>query len=110
MEKETEEKIGRMQLIEQNMQNFLVQRQQFQAQLVEVESALNELKTTKEAYKIVGNIMVSSSREELEKELKEKKEMLDLRVSSIEKQESSLKEKAKKLQEEVLEEMKKKGE
>jgi prefoldin beta subunit len=110
MEKETEEKIGRLQLIEQNMQNFLMQKQQLQAQLVEVESALKELKATKSAYKIVGNIMVSSSKEDLEKELKEKKEMLDLRVASIEKQESSLKDKAKKMQQEVLSEMKKQGE
>ncbi len=106
MEKETEEKIGRLQLMEQNLQNFLVQKQQFQAQLVEVESALNELKNTKEAYKIVGNIMVSSTKEDLEKDLKEKKEMLDLRVAAIEKQEDTIKEKAKKIQQEVLSKMK----
>ena len=106
MEKETEEKIGRLQLMEQNLQNFLVQKQQFQAQLVEVESALNELKNTKEAYKIVGNIMVSSTKEDLEKDLKEKKKMLDLRVATIEKQEDIIKEKAKKIQQEVLSKMK----
>jgi prefoldin beta subunit len=110
MDKETEEKIGRLQLIEQNMQNFLVQKQQLQAQLVEVESALNELKTTEEAYKIVGNIMVKSKKDELEKGLNEKKEMLDLRISSIEKQEENIKEKAKTLQQEVLSKMNKDGE
>lgn len=110
MDKETEEKIGRLQLIEQNMQSFLVQKQQLQSQLIEVESALNELNQTSTAYKIVGNIMVLSKKEELEKDLKEKKAMHEMRIASIEKQESALKEKAKKMQQEVLSSMKKEGE
>jgi len=38
------------------MQNVLMQKQQFQAQLMEIDSALSELEKTNEAYKIVGNI------------------------------------------------------
>jgi prefoldin beta subunit len=106
MNKETEEKIGRMQLLEQNMQNIMMQKQQFQSQLIEVTSALEELETTDKAYKIVGNIMVLSKKEGLKKDLESKKEMVELRIKSIEKQESELKEKAKVLQEEVLKEMK----
>ncbi len=106
MNKETEEKIGRMQLLEQNMQNTMMQKQQFQSQLIEVTSALEELETTDEAYKIVGNIMVLSKKDGLKKDLESKKEMVELRIKSIEKQESELKEKAKGLQEEVLKEMK----
>ncbi len=106
MNKETEEKIGRMQLLEQNMQNIMMQKQQFQSQLIEVTSALEELETTDEAYKIVGNIMVLSKKDGLKKDLESKKEMVELRIKSIEKQETELKEKAKGLQEEVLKEMK----
>lgn len=108
MDKKTQEKIQTLQLLEQNLQNFLMQKQQFQAQLVEIESALSELGKSKEAYKIVGNIMVSSEKESLEKELKEKQETLGVRIRSIEKQENSIKDRAKKLQEEVLGEMKEK--
>ena len=43
MEKTTEEKIAQLQMIEQGMQNFLLQKQQFQAQIIEIESALKEL-------------------------------------------------------------------
>jgi len=105
MKKETEEKIGRMQLLEQNVQNLLLQKQQFQSQLIEVTSALEELEKTETAYRIIGNIMVLSRKDELKKELQSKKEMVELRIKSIEKQEAELKGKAKDIQQEVLKEM-----
>ncbi len=106
--KETEQKIAQLQLMEQNLQSFLLQRQQFQSQLIEVESALKELETAKESYKIVGNIMVNASKEDLKKDLEEKKGILELRIKSVEKQETQIKEKASKTQAEVLEKMKEK--
>jgi len=99
-----------MQMIEQNLQNFLMQRQQFQMQLIEVQSALEELKGKENAYHIVGNIMVSTRQADLVKELSEKKNMLELRISNLEKQESRLKEKSKSIRQEVLEGLQKKGE
>ena len=107
MEKELQGKINQLSLMEQNLQNFALQKQQFQAQLLEVESAEKELKISKEAFKIIGSIMVSSDKAELQKELAEKKEVLKLRIDSFEKQEAKLKEKAEALQQEVLESMKK---
>lgn len=95
-----------MQLLEQNMQNFMQQKQQFQSQLIEINSAIEELEKSEEAYKIIGNVMVLSKKEDLKKDLGSKKEMVELRIKTIEKQEAELKEKAKKLQGEVLSEMK----
>ena len=106
MEKTTEDKIQQLQMIEQGMQNFLMQKQQFQTQLVEIESALTELEKTDTAYKIVGNIMVSSDKEELLNELKSKKEVVELRIKTLEKQESQMKEKAGTMQSEVMEKLK----
>ncbi|MBW2980537.1 prefoldin subunit beta [Candidatus Woesearchaeota archaeon] len=106
--KETEQKIAQLQLMEQNLQSFLMQRQQFQSQLIEVESALKELETAKESYKIVGNIMVNTSKDDLKKDLEEKKGILELRIKSLEKQETQIKEKASKTQAEVLEKIKEK--
>ncbi|MBW2982101.1 prefoldin subunit beta [Candidatus Woesearchaeota archaeon] len=108
VDKETEKKISQLQMMEQSMQSFLVQKQQFQAQLIEIESALKELEKTKEAYKIVGNIMVSSNKEELENDLKKKKEMVELRIKTLEKQEGQIKEKAGTVQAEVMKELKEK--
>ena len=105
--KETEQKISQLQLIEQNLQNFLMQKQQLQMQLTEIESALKELKKVNTAYKIIGNIMIKSDSEELEKELEQKKDIVSLKLKNLEKQEDRINEKAKKLQEEVLSEVKK---
>jgi len=102
MNSETEQKIKRLQLFEQNMQTLAAQKQQFQSQLSELEAAENELSGVKDAYKMVGNIMVACKQETLVKELSEKQEMLSLRIKALEKQESSVKDKAKELQKEVM--------
>ena len=103
--KETEKKISQLQMLEQGMQSLLMQKQQFQLQQVEIESALKELENVDEAYKIIGNIMVLSKKSDLEKDLASKKEVIELRIKNMEKQESQLREKASKLQSEVLKEM-----
>ena len=105
--KETEQKIGQLQMFEQSLQNFLGQKQQFQVQLVEVESALSELSNTDKAYKIVGNIMVETDKNELKSDLQSKKEMLELRIKTMEKQETQVRERASKLQSEILKKIKK---
>ena len=105
--KETEQKIGQLQMFEQSLQSFLGQKQQFQMQLVEVESALSELETTSKSYKIVGNIMVEADKGELKSDLQSRREMLELRIKTIERQESQVREKASKLQSEILKKMKK---
>ncbi len=110
MNKNTEEKIGQLQSIEQGMQSFLMQKQQIQMQLMETESALKELDKTEKAYKIVGNIMVNSDKEGLKKELEEKKERLELKIKSIENQEKQMKEKASSVQSEVMNGLKEKQE
>ena len=107
MSKDAEEKIGQLQMMEQNIHNILLQKQQFQSQLIEVESALKELGKTEKAYKIVGNIMISASKEDLEKDLNSKKEMAELRIKALEKQENKMREKQKAIQEEVMKQIKK---
>ena len=105
--KEAENKLGQLQMLEQSMQNMLMQKQQFQLQQVEIESALKELEKVNEAYKIVGNIMVLSKKEDLKDGLTSKKEVIELRIKNMEKQENHLREKASKLQNEVLKGMSK---
>ncbi|MEK6983742.1 MAG: prefoldin subunit beta [Nanoarchaeota archaeon] len=105
--KETEQKIGQLQMFEQSLQNFLGQKQQFQVQLVEIESALRELDSTNCAYKIVGNIMVEADKTELKADLESKKDILELRIKTMEKQEVQVRERASKLQSEILKKIKK---
>ncbi|MBI2176262.1 prefoldin subunit beta [Candidatus Woesearchaeota archaeon] len=99
---QVQEKVRQLQMLEQALQQLLMQKQTFQLQLLETESALKELQGKEEAYKIVGNVMILARKEELEKELKEKKETTELRISSLEKQEARTREKASALQKEVI--------
>lgn len=100
-----DEKIEQLQMIEQNVQSFLMQKQQFQQQLIEIESAASEMVKSKQVYKVMGNVMISADKEELSKELSAKKEELELRIKTLEKQEERLKEKAKSLRDEVMKDM-----
>ena len=102
MDENMQEKIGQVQLIQQNLENFSNQRQQFQMQETEIETALLEISSSGQNYKIIGNIMVLADRDKLRKDLEEKKEMLTIRISSIEKQEEKLKVKAEEIQKELL--------
>jgi len=102
MAKETQEKIQQLQMIQQSMQQFLMQKQQFQSQLIEVESALEEIEKTDTAYKIVGSILVSAKKEDLKKELDEKRNILNIRIKTLEKQEQQLKDRSTSMQKEVL--------
>jgi len=103
--KEYQEKIQKIQVTEQSMQNLLSQRQQLQQQLSEIDTALSEMKTSTRTYRIIGSIMVETDKEKLTKDLSGKKEVVELRIRSIEKQEEKLKEKMKSLQEELMKEM-----
>ncbi len=107
--KEAQEKINQIQMIQQSMQNLSMQRQQFQIQETEIESALAELDKTDSSYKIIGNIMVKTDKGALKNDLKEKHEMLKIRISSLEKQEEKLRANAESLQQEVLKEIEKNG-
>lgn len=105
-EKNTEQKIAQLQMYEQSLQNILLQKQQFLSQIAENDSALKELENSQESYKIIGNIMVSTKKDELKKEIEEKKSTMRLRISTLEKQEAAIREKTEKLQSEVMENMK----
>jgi|SRR3989339_1363421 len=104
----SETEIAQLQLLQQNIQSLLLQKQQFQKQLTEFESALLELKDSEVIYRIIGNIMVASKKADVEKDLKQKKEVLDLRLNSIDKQEKMLKQRMEETQKKVLEGLKQK--
>lgn len=100
-------KINQLQILQQNLQNLQLQKQQIQSQVVEYDSTLTELKTTNTAYKIIGKIMVSGSKEDIIKDLKQKKEVAGIRLNNFTKQEKRLKESLEKIQKEIMEELKK---
>lgn len=101
------EKVNQLQVLQQNMQNILLQKQQIESQMTEVNSALSELKNTDKAYKILGKVMLATSKEDLTKDLTEKKEVIELRLKTLTTQEESLKKNMEELQKEVMAELSK---
>src|SRR3989338_1762508 len=94
--KDTQDKIAKLQLFEQNLHSFSTQKRNIQSQMLEIENALKEIEAAQGAvYKIVGTVMFPSEKGKLAKDLKERKEVLDLRIKSFEKQEKEIEEKAK---------------
>jgi len=67
---------------------------------------LNDLKEDN-AFKLVGNIMLKKKKKDLVEDLKSKKEVLELRIKNIEKQENKIKEKSKEIRDEVMKELEK---
>ena len=104
--KMTSTHVNQLHLLQQNLQNILLQKQQFSVQLAETESALQEIPNSSSTYKIVGKLMIAKETSELTRELEEQLKLIKLRITTIEKQESALKSSIEKVQQEMLEEMK----
>lgn len=102
-------KIQEMQILEQNLQNILLQKQAFQMESLETDSALEEIKKSgDEVFKVIGQLMIKSDKKKIQEELEGKKKILDMRLSTLEKQEKSLSEKLEEIREEVMKSMNKK--
>lgn len=81
--------LAQFQQAQQQAQALLGQRQQVELMLKETERAVEELNKLPEdavLYKSVGTILVRSEKGTLLKDLAEQKEMLDLRVKTLERQ------------------------
>jgi len=102
----TTDNVTQLQLLQQNIQNVLVQKQQFQQELLEIESALKELPSSTQSYQIIGKLMIAKDKEALLKDLEERKEIIDLRIKNFDKQEKQLKESLEETQKKALEELK----
>lgn len=103
--KQLQDQLARLQQMRIQLQMIIQQRQQVELRLKEVNEALEELDKTDEKtpiYKSVGAILIKTKgKENIVKELKLNKEALELRKSTLEKQEGRTKEKLNELQSKV---------
>ena len=105
---EQEQKIQEMQILEQNLQNLIMQKQAFQMELAETNAALKELENSgDEVFKVIGQLMIKSDKSKIKDELSSKEKILELRTKTIEKQETSLTEQLDRLREEFMKDKKK---
>ena len=94
---EKQNKIQEMQIIEQNLQNLLLQKQAFQMEISETKATKKEIEKSEDVFKIIGQLMIKTDKEKTMEELINKEKILDLRMKSIEKQEASLTERSENL-------------
>ena len=88
--KDNSEELQEMQLLDQNLHNLLMQKQAFQMELSETQSALKEIESSGEIFKLVGDLLIKREKEKSKDELSNKEKLLDMRIKSIEKQEDSI--------------------
>jgi len=99
-----QERLLRLQQLQQTLQNILVQKQQVELELLEVDKALEELEKTPDdgvIYKSVGSILIKTEKAKITEELKERKELANMRVSVLGKQEERIRSQIKELNEKL---------
>lgn len=109
---EIREDFLKLQQLQQTLQNLMYQKQNIQVQKIEVENAMRELKNSEnqDAYEIVGTIMLKRKTEKLTASLKDRGELFDLRLKSLDKQINKQTDEAKQIQEKIAKTMNKKKE
>ena len=98
---QVQERLLRLQQLQQTLQTVLAQKQQVEIELTEIEQALGELqKMTNDTviYKTIGSLLVKSERAKITTDLNERKELLNTRATVLGKQEERLRSQLKDLQ------------
>ncbi|MEP0825388.1 MAG: prefoldin subunit beta [Nitrososphaera sp.] len=100
------EQVSRLQQLQQNLQAIMMQKQQLEVESVETDRALEELKKAgpdDAVYKNAGSVLIKAKKEDVIKELEEKKELSNTRVMVLGKQEARVKENLKEVENKINE-------
>ncbi|HVP92134.1 MAG TPA: prefoldin subunit beta [Acidobacteriota bacterium] len=98
---QVQERLLRLQQVQQTLQSVLTQKQQVDIELTEIEQALGELQKMAEdavIYKSIGTLLVKSEKTKIITDLSERKDLLNTRTSVLAKQEERLRTQLKDLQ------------
>lgn len=81
-----------MQVLQQQLQLIMLQKNQLKMQQEEINHALSEIeKASGDMYRLVGPILLQSKKEEVVKDLQERKNLIDSRLQVFDKQEERMK-------------------
>jgi len=102
--KEAEDILKELQGVQQQLQTLLYQKQNVSVQKAEITNALKEVEKSKEndMFEIIGTIMIRKKKKKLISDLKEKQEIFELRIKSLDKQINKLSERNKELQNKLV--------
>lgn len=100
------EQLARLQQLQQNLQAIMIQKQQLEAESVEIEKATEELMKSEQdeaVYKSVGPLLIKTKKDDTLKELDEKKDLANTRLVVLGKQETRVKENLKEVENKINE-------
>ncbi|MBN1170037.1 prefoldin subunit beta [Candidatus Micrarchaeota archaeon] len=93
--------------LEKQLEVLLIQKHQLQIQVNEINHALDQLKKSKgEVYRSVGSIILHTTRDEAQTDLKERLELLEVKINTLGKQEEKLRTIVMETQKKIHERMK----
>ena len=101
---EVQHKIMQFQELQERIKALILRRQQLEAELREVENALDELKSVGEGtsiFKFAGRILMRVNKDALVKELTDKRETLELHIKTLEKQEAHARKRLEELRQDL---------
>jgi len=97
-------KLEEFEVLRQTYLALIYQKQKIEEELLEVENAIKELENMKDDEKVfimIGNVLVRKDKKSVIEELKEKRDVLNIRIKSLDKQEVQLRERLTSLQNEI---------
>ena len=103
-----QERLLRLQQLQQTMQSIMAQKQQVEMEKAEVEQTVAELaKTADDAviYKTAGSLLIKSEKAKVNEDLNERKSLLETRSTVIARQEERVKAQVKELQTKLQEDL-----
>ena len=103
-----QERLLRLQQLQQTLQSILAQKQQVEMEKTEVEQTMAELqKTADEAviYKAIGSLLVKADKAKVTEELAERKSLLDTRSTVMVRQEERIRAQVKEAQTKLQEDL-----
>src|SRR5918911_1720883 len=98
------EQVARLQQLQQNLQAIMMQKQQVELEVAETDRALEEIRKTgidDVVYKSAGPLLIKSKKDDVIKELEEKKELSNTRVMVLAKQETRVKDNLKEVENKI---------
>ncbi len=104
LDQDTQAKIQELQMMEQTFQQLAMQKNAFNMEASETEHVINEVeKAEGEIMRIVsGQVAIKSTKEKVLEEMNKKKELIDVRMKQMEKQEKEFNERVEALREEIM--------
>jgi prefoldin beta subunit len=104
LDEETQRKIQELQMLEQSFQQLLMQKNAFSMESNETDFIIKEVeKTEGEVSRIIGNqVVIKSTKDEILRDMKKKKELITTRMKAIDEQEKQFSEKMESIRDEVM--------